>query len=300
MKISTARELFALRFYKWAVADARREIENDFPLLRGIKSDHNYRFLAFMWSLSSVNERIKYHSARLRRGFSDCAKLAGEEVSEDDKTLVSEMRNKIVMLLPPEHIVKAARKINRSVLRKKLKAEIAQNLGTLVRPTGATEWDFVTPVNGWVVETNVDTGGSFQIQYSHIIRWGGEERPGKGTWISEWPKRGLSWLLTATWDDLASSEDEIVKSFSACCSHFLKALPELLDGLVLDEDEVRSRGIEYESFEEIASRRPLTPDEEKAWHCKKLSDAGKSWLVPNYEKKQEAKRQDEESKGTTL
>jgi len=293
MKISYARELFALRFYKWSVTDARRQIENDFPLLREIKNDYNYRFLAFMQSLGSDNERLKYQLARLRVRNPDGAKLADEEVSEDDKKLVCEMHDKIPMLLPPEHIVKAARKINRSVLRKKLKAEIAQNLGSLVRPTGATEWDFITPVLGWAVETNVETGGSFQVQYSHIIRWGGEEKPGKGTWIAEW---GCG--PTARWDDLATSEDEIVASFSAYCSHFLRALPELLDGLALDEDEVRSAGIEYESYEQIASRRPLTLEEEKAWQWRKLADAGKSWLVPRYEAAQERERKVGESDAT--
>lgn len=66
----TADEL-AIRYYRWALDDARREVAEDFPLLRGVKSGLVMRAVAYLESLPAadrVRPPRRWSSATTPRG----------------------------------------------------------------------------------------------------------------------------------------------------------------------------------------------------------------------------------------
>lgn len=64
---SRATDEFMVRYYRWALADARREVQDGFPLLRGVESTLVIRALGFLESLETASRSRPSTTGATRR-----------------------------------------------------------------------------------------------------------------------------------------------------------------------------------------------------------------------------------------
>jgi hypothetical protein len=78
-----APDEFLVKLYRWARADFQREIDADFPLLRGVEGRTTYGLLSLMESLPAA-ERPPFVSFLLRRAHQRAAEVLGERGAGDE------------------------------------------------------------------------------------------------------------------------------------------------------------------------------------------------------------------------
>ena len=68
---------FAVRYYHWALDDVRREVRENFPLLRAVKSGLTMRAVAYFESLAD-DERLRAAMAPVKRSHRRAVELTGD------------------------------------------------------------------------------------------------------------------------------------------------------------------------------------------------------------------------------
>lgn len=226
------RTEFSLRRYKWALDDAKREVAEDFRLLRLEKSALSISFVDFAEKLSST-DRLALLSACIKHANPRAVEFTEDTITPLEQSLynqeVANVQTSIANGLGPFSSTKRAEraKIVRKEFRKFLRANLAdRGLGDFDPWQLPGEWRYTLKVGSWTVETYIDTGGSFrQVGFSHTIR-GPEDMPlkqhlGGGLCVgsNEWN------MLTDK--DLPRVADDIV----VLARHFIDSMPKLLAGL---------------------------------------------------------------------
>jgi hypothetical protein len=218
-----------LRRYRWALADAKREVAEDFRLLRLEKSALSLAFVQFAETLSS-EDRLALLTACVKRGYSRAVELTGDVMTSLEESLYNQeaahVQIGIANGLWPFGTQERA-KIDKKKFRKFLRSNLVdRGLGQFDAWQLPAEWRYRLKVGNWTVETYFDTGGSFrQVGFSHAIR-GPDDVPllqhlvgGLCAGSSEWD------MLTDK--DLPRVADDIV----VLARHFIDSMPELLAGL---------------------------------------------------------------------
>ena len=82
---------FAVRYYRWALADARREVEENFPLLRTVKAALPMRAVAYLESLAG-DERLQAATALVKRNHRRAVALTGDVWGADEDRIDREYR----------------------------------------------------------------------------------------------------------------------------------------------------------------------------------------------------------------
>ena len=228
--LAPVRDEFELRHYRWALADAKREVAEDFRLIRLDKSALSFWFVQFAEKLNNA-DRLSLLAACVKRVHPRAMELTGDRMMSIEQDLYNKQTTYLqtsnragLWPIAPD----ARAKINKKEFRKFLRANLKdRGLGDF-DPWGLpAEWRYRLKIGDWTVETYIDTGGSFrQVGYVHSIK-GPEDvslfphylSSGLGAGSSEWD------MLTDK--DLPHAADDIV----ALARHFVDAMPELLAGL---------------------------------------------------------------------
>jgi hypothetical protein len=84
LTVYKAPDEFLVKLYRWARADFQREIDEGFPLLRGIDGRTTYGLLGLMESLPAA-ERLAFVSFLLRRFHQRAAEVLGERETGDER-----------------------------------------------------------------------------------------------------------------------------------------------------------------------------------------------------------------------
>ena len=71
---------FNVRYYHWALQDFRREIQHDFPFLRGFKTGSAFEIVEMMSKMSS-REKLLLASALVKRFHKDGVQAAGDRIA---------------------------------------------------------------------------------------------------------------------------------------------------------------------------------------------------------------------------
>jgi hypothetical protein len=80
MDLEGAKDEFAVRYYRWAREDFRREIGQGFPLLGSIKGTAALRLLAAMESLGP-DEQVRFADALVKRFHPRATELLNEPLT---------------------------------------------------------------------------------------------------------------------------------------------------------------------------------------------------------------------------
>lgn len=236
-EIHNKANLFRLNLYKWARQDFQREVEEDFPFLRVIKGSMAWRLLALMESLEG-SERLQLASSLVKGIAGDeILSLAGEVWTDVDADWRRKFRQSCIIEpitydLEEKFLQQALRReINVNFQKKKFKkfleTELEPILGRKTLGQGY-EFGYRGRVGDWNVDTWIDVGSSFQLRYHHIIYSSNQEE-----FVLE-PRiiNFLKWLGVGETEWGFLTEEELpfaANTLGNLCSHFLNAVPYLLD-----------------------------------------------------------------------
>ena len=231
-----ATDEFAVRYYRWALDDFRREIRENFPLLRTVKESLAIRLVGYMESLS-VEERLELATALVKRNHRKALEITGDVWATAEEELVRTYRDVARIPRPEEAEWQRALlsgsdrfNVNRGRFLVAVKDELAPVLGSGGEPFSTKdEWRYRTPIGPWSIETYIDVGGRAPLGYFHSIR-AGEPRPlREGVSLLGWLGIGGGHTL---WSQLTEADTpSAAKSLSRICAHFVQAAPGLLAGL---------------------------------------------------------------------
>jgi hypothetical protein len=174
----TAADEFAVRYYRWALEDFRREIDADFPLIGPIKGSLAIRAVAYLRS-PGLGDRHRVATALVKRVHTRAVDLMGDAWGVSERALADDFPS--IMRTPrrEDEGYRRARgedpasvKVSPAQLLAAVKRELTPVLGSEGEPFSTKyEWRYTTPVGPWTLVTLVDVGGStHQLAYQHSLR----------------------------------------------------------------------------------------------------------------------------------
>ena len=238
------KERFDVQFYRWALAECRRELAAGCPRIRLVADDAGLAqgFLSYLAS-SSRSDRDRLATALVRRAHRTGAQLAGEAMTPDEAALVEAYTGTVQQSLKsPDVETYRVRRVpmDRDAILNQVRTALRPILGEGGEPTPsraasrAREWLWETAVSGWTVRTSVAVEGWLcKITYRHAL----EAIDSPYRWLVR-DVALLSWLGTSretTWAvptpaDVAPA----VAAVASLCADFVRAVPELTAGLAPD------------------------------------------------------------------
>lgn len=251
MKFEDSKSEFGVRYYRWALRDFEREIENGFPHVSQFKSGPCWHVNDMMTRMTPEERRF-LGRALVRRFHKEAVMALGEEISESETRWCDEFLARALYPSPEgealERRVRAGehpKYIKRGRLRSLVKKELSASGLQIFEPEyEAQVLRYRSVVEGWEIITHIHSGErQAQLAYEHII-WSFEKvRPVK-VWNGDeelWPVQLHNWISFAGWLGICSrtewtglvDEDgpKAAKELSALCQHFLNVAPMLLKGL---------------------------------------------------------------------
>lgn len=228
MELVAASRAFAVRYYRWALDDARREVEKDFPRIRGVKGKMAFRALTFLESLSQ-KQRHAAARALVRRFHSEGMAGSGESMTVEDDDWVSKWlaaaRIESLLEFQPRD------RPSRSLFRKAVLQQLGPILSSEFQKHSSTTGVFRTQIGPWTLVTTVGFGAR-PFYFQHV--WMGPRAtlgPVTGSLLARLGITGQT-----TWDLLgAGNEEEAAFALASDCTAYLQTLPELLRDLSADD-----------------------------------------------------------------
>jgi hypothetical protein len=228
---------FAVRYYRWALDDARREVRENFPLLRAVKSGLTMRAVAYFESRAD-DERRSTAMALVKRSHRRAVELTGDSWGAADEAVDRDYSSAARTARPEEESYRQTLlhspdtlTIDRGRFLTAVKAQLASVLGAGEPFSTKHEWRYDTSFGPWTLVTLIDVGGSaHQLAYSHALQASGSKPLREGVSLCGW--LGLGGGHT-TWNRLTPPDTvEAAQSLARVCAHFVQAVPPLVAGLV--------------------------------------------------------------------
>jgi hypothetical protein len=230
--IADSKEMFEDRWFGWCCAEATRELDSDFSILRSLRSQIADEFLACLGSYAP-EMKARLLSALVRASHPSAAERAEQALSRDDVSLIEryEADRKMLQLhaLMSGQAPKAAPAAKgRSACAKVLKPKLTALLGAPVKAT-ASEWRFHTDVGGVQVSTLVDFGGTISaVTVSHRISGA---RLGSLSWA-----QGIGLPMVDRWASIPIDEVEhIADAIVRLCARFFEGIRAVVPGAGIDK-----------------------------------------------------------------
>jgi hypothetical protein len=228
MDLGTAKEEFRRRFYEWALDDMRREIAEDFRLIRMVKGRIAIRTIHHFQSLL-FSDQLELFDAMVKRFHKP------DSLTSQERVVLARRDESLLRSVPIEAELEGETygerqipRMNRSRFATLAKRELASVLGPEVSRSGVVA-TYRTAIGPWTLSTVVSYG-SPPYYFQHIQL---PERKSLMQHVSVLLWLGIS--SQTTWD-VARLGDEVetASSIATLCTHFLAAAPRLLSGLGVD------------------------------------------------------------------
>jgi hypothetical protein len=251
--MESTRAKFWERLYNWAMEEWRREISEDFPLLKEVertKGSFAHETLEIMQTLEKDQQWLMARALVLHT-FQHFSLSLSDRLTERDKQLFELYRDMCRKIRGGEDAsayfkwLAAKNKLKRPKLRKCVIDSLRAILGERNKEwSSPSEFVYITPVGLFQIMTRIDTGGRcHQLSYHHrIVDSGYPDAIVYGQTprvpLCDGALSLLSWLGVgqAMWSDLLDEDAEPVAKFLAkIIKHFIDAAPKLLEGLTPDD-----------------------------------------------------------------
>jgi hypothetical protein len=233
MDLSAAYDQFSIRLYQWAQNDFMREIRTDFPFLSTINYRHTLASIAVIRDMPR-SEQDALAVALVKRGHDHAVLLTHQNLTDEEKMLVRRYQLAVSSFLNSSEN-KSVDVVTQVPAKNKLLASISQKLnpilGVAFEPVSKSSWKWITPVEGWNVQTvvGVASKGLPILYYDHYVDRKDYsscyQKPAGSISMLTW--FGISrteWLRYSTIEDLSSSLRLLI-------NHFMVAAPTLLQNL---------------------------------------------------------------------
>ena len=156
---------FGVRYYRWALDDARREVRGNFPLLRAVKSGLVMRAVAYFESLAD-DERLRAATALVKRSHRRAGELTGDPEGAEDEAIDRDYRSAARIARPEEESYRQTLlhepdklTIDRGRFLATVKAQLAPVLGAGAPFSTKHEWRYETTFGPWTLATLIDVRG---------------------------------------------------------------------------------------------------------------------------------------------
>ncbi len=232
---------FDERYYRWALDDWRREIDEGFPFLTTLQGLLQKPILRLMNSLDG-DERWLLAKALVKRGREDGVLTRwGDPFTDEDRQFEQLFLDMVSTVVSQPIILdlKDARarkrvfpKLNRRKFRRHIVTALSPVLGERYENWGGGEWRYNTPVGPWQIMTYIDAGGSIhQLCYEHDIIASEHVYLTQNINLLRWLGIGSQ----TEWQGVGDSDAEATaKALAKIVGHFMSAVPKLLEGLTPD------------------------------------------------------------------
>ncbi len=230
-----AADEFAVRYYRWALDDAVREVREGFPLVRAVTAGLAIRAVAHLESFTG-DRRLAVAAALVKRGHRRGVELAGDSWGPAEDQIGQDYVQAVRIARPEEEVYRRALlsdpgtlTIERSRFLQAIRGELGPILGSGEPFSTPHEWRYDTPLGPWTLVTLVDVGGrQHQLAYTQTIRATIAHPLREG--ISLWQWLGLGGQTM--WNQLVEGNTPAAaRSLARICAHFLRAAPSLVAGL---------------------------------------------------------------------
>jgi len=250
VELKGAQREFNVRYYRWALQDWRREIEQGFPLLKTFKGGPAWYALDMM-SRMAIDQQHLFGRALAKRFHRHAVQVTQETVTLNEEEMCRQYCQRVD--LSPSELSLHQRELagernvyaNVQLLRKLIKAEM-QALRLERAEMAATLWRYTTRINEWSVVTEIQTSGaSAEVTYSHEIVLADERQStvlDGGQVVTQFIPLARfvsfnSWLGISSgtkWSGLVDSDlPQTANALSRMCAYFLEAVPKLVSGLTI-------------------------------------------------------------------
>jgi hypothetical protein len=242
---------FARRFYEWSLEQAEKELEEDFPRVRGVKSSLVFLFLEFVEGHSRA-EVWDLMTGGIKRFQQRAAELRGERLTEKELTIhrqfVDFFSEEIVIQGKPMTGFRVSRRErqlrdqelagtlkfhqSKKSLREELKRKF-QSAGFKAESEFSAGLNYCEQVGDWYLMTALDVSGKSQLDCNHRVA----ARRTIDTCVTDLLSGAslLSWcgIHPNTRFDLIREDElgNVAESILAVYKFFWQSIPELLTGL---------------------------------------------------------------------
>jgi hypothetical protein len=242
---------FALRCYEWSLEQAEKEVEEDFPHVRWVKSSLVFLFLEFVEGHSRAEVR-DLMTGGIKRFQQRAAELRGERLTEKEQTIhrqfVDYFSEEIVIQGKPMTGFRVSRREqqlrdlelagtlkfhqNKKSLREELKRKF-QSAGFKAESEFSAGLNYCEQLGDWFLMTALDVSGRSQLDFSHRVA----ARRTIDTCVTDLLSGTslLSWCgihRNTRYDLIREDElDNVAESILAVYRLFQQTIPELLAGL---------------------------------------------------------------------
>ncbi|HSS19126.1 MAG TPA: hypothetical protein VLL54_03570 [Pyrinomonadaceae bacterium] len=230
------KDKFDVRYYRWSMADAQREFEQNLPFLRSVQEPSALATLQYLEKLSP-DQRQSFMLASVRKANGRALELLGEELTQDECDQTARYTSNILPLvtgfvdklfyeryLGPDKETRPKKSRLASLVKQKLN----RCCGKVVSADSRLLWAHETTVEEWKVHTSIDMGGSPDLRYTQSIDHPDGESSLKNV-ISM--HRWLGFHHTEWWLSNELQEAAAAVSIEKLCRHFLEAVPHLITGI---------------------------------------------------------------------
>ena len=241
--IEKARHVFDERFYRWAIADWKREINEGFPFIKLLDEREKRLTLKIMENFDSREEQLIFAKSMVKRITpEDVVKRCNDEFTDKERQYaqlyLNIVTNATMGLIDIGEFEIHERfqegpKLNRRRLRQRIIEVLTPIYGKEYEDLGGGEWRYHSQIGPWQVKTHIDTGGQYhQICYHHNIIAREHVYLKENISLFLWYGIGSQ----TDWKFLIEDDTELVaNALARFCEHFMNAIPKLLEGLAPNE-----------------------------------------------------------------
>jgi hypothetical protein len=234
MVAHAASDVFARRYYRWALDDAGREVREGFPLVRAVASGLTIRAVAYLESLPAERRQV-VTTTLVKRAHRRALELTGEAWGPREEQIERGYIEAVRIPRPEEAahskavLADRAPRIDRARFLRAVRSELAPILGPGEAFSTAHEWRFDTAIGPWALVTLVDVGGQHhQLAYTQTLRADVARPLKEGVSLTQWLGLGGQTI----WNRLVEADTpEAARSLVKICAHFLQAVPALVADL---------------------------------------------------------------------
>lgn len=230
-----------VRFYRWALQDVEREIEQGMPFLKDIQSVSSYCFLFYLQLHPEVDAR-QLLLARAKLSHKYARLHLNEPLSSAEETLLKDYLNdRMPLLLAEKHIFNRPQfgvKPTVADVRRSMLRVLEETTGVKAQRSNGAYYFTVVPMQNLFIRTTLRVFhyDGVKVEYYHSFVREPQETVGM---IERFYKRVTdvhSWLgINPTLWQLPYVEDvaPAVTSFHAALQHFFHAMPAVIEGIQL-------------------------------------------------------------------
>jgi hypothetical protein len=226
----TKEEERQIRFYHWALWDAQREINEDFPLLTTI---HNPRVKAYIHLYRNMDalERTLTNVCVVTRFHKEAARLLGQDVNPEWDDLYQRFMQSIHQQSQAFTPLCVGFDLDNRDWQQTMFQELSAILGDRFQRVNRNQCHFLTPIPSWWIRTEigwVDTGSFLRCEYEFIQQ--PDEYVGAPGFSTQRRTSIMRWLGCGHTEWILGSEEDwqkAVQSIAKISKHFISQMTSL-------------------------------------------------------------------------